>query len=249
MTGAPGLDDRGTGDFHIIGGYDSVLAAVAAGLDIRLGAPVEAIRWDAGGVEVATARETYHARAAVVTLPLALLKAGAVSFTPPLPEAKRRAIDALAIGPALKLLLRFAEPFWDREMTFLTADQPLAVWWTIRRDVPLLTGFATGPRAARLGMYGADGALERGLAALGEIFGSAPRRLFVAGQLVDWAADPWARGGYSSVPPGAHGQRAVLAAPAGALHFAGEATVFEDNPATVHGALRSGERAAREILT
>jgi monoamine oxidase len=66
---------------------------------------------------------------------------------------------------------------------------------------------------------------------------------------VDWAADPWARGGYSSVPPGAHGQRSTLAQPAGALHFAGEATVFTNNPATVHGALHSGERAAGEILS
>jgi monoamine oxidase len=83
---------------------------------------------------------------------------------------------------------------------------------------------------------------------LAAIFGDAPRRLFAAGQVVDWAADEWARGGYSSVPPSAHGQRAVLAQPDGALHFAGEATVFDNNPATVHGALHSGKRAAQEIL-
>jgi monoamine oxidase len=45
-----------------------------------------------------------------------------------------------------------------------------------------------------------------------------------------------------------HGMRAVLAQPAGALHFAGEATVLANNPATVHGALHSGERAASEIV-
>src|SRR4029450_14087549 len=76
----------------------------------------------------------------------------------------------------------------------------------------------------------------------------APRGRLVARQVVDWAFDEWARGGYSSAPPGAHGQRAVLAQPAGALHFAGEATVFANNPATVHGALHSGARAAGEIL-
>ncbi len=153
------------------------------------------------------------------------------------------------MAPAMKLHLRFSEPFWPYEMSFLTADQPVAVWWTIRPGVPLLTGFLTGPRAARLATYGEAGAIERGLAQLDALFGGAPSRLFAAGQLINWAADPWARGGYSSVPPGAYGQRAALAAQVGALHFAGEATVFEDNPATVHGALHSGERAAAEIAT
>jgi monoamine oxidase len=240
--------DKGPGDFHILAGYDRVLAAIAAGLDIRLDTPVETIRWDADGVEVATPRGAYSARSAVVTLPLALLKAGAVRFDPPLPAAKLRAIETLAMAAAMKLHLRFAAPFWDHDMTFLTADQPIAVWWTIRPGAPLLTGFLTGPRAERLARYGEEGAIERGLAQLDALFDGAPSRLFAAGQLIDWAADPWARGGYSSAPPGAHGQRRALAAPAGALHFAGEATVFEDNPATVHGALRSGERAAGEIL-
>jgi monoamine oxidase len=241
------LDNKGPGDFHILEGYDRVVATIAAGLDIRLATPVETIRWDEGGVEVVTAQGTLTARAAVVTLPLAVLKAGAVRFDPPLPEAKRHAIEALAMAPAMKLHLRFVAPFWDHEMSFLTADQPIAVWWTIRPGVPLLTGFITGPRAERLATYGEAGAIERGLAQLDAIFGGAASRMFAAGQLIDWAADPWARGGYSSVPPGAHGQRAALAAPAGALHFAGEATVFDNNPATVHGALHSGERAAAEI--
>ena len=242
------IEDKGPGDFHILEGYDRVLATIAAGLDIRLGTPITTISWDSNGVEATTSRGAFTARMAVVTLPLALLKAGSVRFDPPLPEAKQRAIAALAMGPAIKLLLRFAEPFWDPEMTFLTADQPVAVWWTVRQGAPLLTGFITGPRAARLATYGVDGAIECGLAQLDGLFAGAPSRLFSAGQLVDWAADEWARGGYSSVPPGAHGQRAVLARALGPLHFAGEATVVDNNPATVHGALHSGGRAAAEII-
>jgi monoamine oxidase len=243
--------DKGPGDFHILDGYNRALAPLADGLDIRLGAAVSSVRWDREGVEVTVSKPSnaqLRARHAVVTLPLALLKAGAVAFDPPLPESKRRAIEALAMAPAMKLLLRFEEPFWDAEMTFLTGRDPVPVWWTVRRGAALLTGFITGPRAARLASHGDEGALEQGLAALEAIYGDAPRRLFAAGQVVDWAADEWARGGYSSVPPGAHGQRAVLAQSAGALHFAGEATVFASNPATVHGALHSGERAAGEIL-
>jgi len=251
------ISDKGPGDFHILDGYDRVLALVAEGLDIRLGTPVAGIQWGEDGVEVVVETfkrsnfqtfERFTAPQAIVTLPLAVLKAGVVAFDPPLPSAKQQAIAALNMAPAMKLILRFEEPFWDHDMTFLTGRDPLPVWWTVRPGAPLLIGFVTGPRAARLAAHGPDDVLEQGLAALAVIFGDAPRRLFAAHALVDWAADDWARGGYSSVPPGMHGMRAVLAQPAGALHFAGEATVFANNPATVHGALHSGERAASELL-
>jgi monoamine oxidase len=263
------IADKGPGDFHILDGYDRLLALLAEELDIRLGTAVTEIQWAEDGVTIETIRkggkemlehrdrsrspnlpvsQSFRANRAIVTLPLALLQANAVVFDPPLPAAKRAAIAALTMAPAMKLLLRFEERFWDAGMTFLTGRDPVPVWWTIRRDMPLLTGFITGPRAARLAAHEPEGALEQGMAALSAIFGDAPRRLFAAGAVVDWAADEWARGGYSSVPPGAHGQRAVLAQPSGALHFAGEATVFANNPATVHGALHSGARAAREIL-
>jgi monoamine oxidase len=234
-------------NFRVAEGYDRLLAAIGTGLEIRLGTPALLVRWDQGGAEIVTARETFAARHVVVTLPLAVLKAGAVRFDPALPPEKWQAIEGLAMAPALKLLMRFDAPFWDRDMTFLTAHDPAPVWWTVRRGLPLLTAFLTGPRAARMAALGDAGAAEAGLGVLEELFGAAPRRLLAAYELVDWGADPWALGGYSSTPPGAHWLRAALAAPCGALHFAGEATVTGDNPATVHGALGSGARAAEEI--
>ncbi|HEU5098766.1 MAG TPA: NAD(P)/FAD-dependent oxidoreductase, partial [Roseiflexaceae bacterium] len=163
------MADKGPGDFHILDGYDRVLEQLAEGLDIHLGTAATKIQWAQDGVHVKTRAgeassaahlltdsptHTFQARHAVVTLPLALLKAGAVAFDPPLPEPKQQAIDALAMAPAMKLLLRFEEPFWNAEMTFLTGREPVPVWWTVRRDEPLLTGFITGPRAARLGAHG-----------------------------------------------------------------------------------------------
>ncbi|MEM1236879.1 MAG: FAD-dependent oxidoreductase [Pseudomonadota bacterium] len=62
-----------------------------------------------------------------------------------------------------------------------------------------------------------------------------------------WRADPFAYGAYSNLARGARTeQRDDLAAPLGPLFFAGEAT-NGDHPSTVHGALLSGRRAAREI--
>lgn len=277
--------DKGPGDFHILEGYDYVLATIAAGLDIRLATAVAAIRWGEDGVVVETRgpgdKETrrpgdwetaeqgdrslspglpasrspdlpvsrsFTARHAVVTLPLAVLQAGAVAFDPPLPAAQQQAIGALDMAPALKLIMQFDEPFWDRAMTFLTGRDPMPVWWSVRAGAPILTAFSTGPRAAALRALGEEGVLEEGLASLTQLFGDAPRRHYRSHAHVDWAGDEWARGGYSAVRPGMHGMRAQLARSAGALHFAGEATVFANSPATVHGALHSGERAAHEII-
>jgi monoamine oxidase len=64
----------------------------------------------------------------------------------------------------------------------------------------------------------------------------------------DWGSDPFSRGAYSWVPVGQLRRQRTLALPVGdAIHFAGEATNWQGHCATVHGALDSGLRAAREI--
>ena len=64
-----------------------------------------------------------------------------------------------------------------------------------------------------------------------------------------WAADPWSFGSYSFLPVGATpADREALSVPVGGrLFFAGEATARQD-PATVHGAVASGRRAADQVL-
>jgi monoamine oxidase len=64
-----------------------------------------------------------------------------------------------------------------------------------------------------------------------------------------WQQDPFARGAYSYVAVGGHGARRALAEPLDdTLFFAGEAADHEGEHGTVAGALRSGERAARQAL-
>ena len=65
----------------------------------------------------------------------------------------------------------------------------------------------------------------------------------------DWTTDPLARGAYSYVGVGGSEAHRTLAAPvAGTLYFAGEATCGGGYNATMEGALRSGRRAAAELL-
>ena len=246
--GRAGLHN-GVHDFHILPGYDQVLALLAEGLNIRLGAVVKRVVWGADRVTFTLVDgEQLEARTAIITLPLAVLKAAVLDFEPPLPEAQQRAIAGLDMQPAMKVIYRFREPFWDSSMTFLTLPDPMPVWWGLRSGQPLLTCFLTGWRAKQAAALG-DGVIERGLEHLAPFFGDVPKQLFMAAKIADWAADQWALGGYSSSPVGSLGLRKALATSQPPLFFAGEATVYDDSPATVHGALRSGERAAGEVLS
>jgi monoamine oxidase len=64
----------------------------------------------------------------------------------------------------------------------------------------------------------------------------------------DWQQDAFALGGYSYVRVGGENAREALAAPVeDTLYFAGEATDREE-AGTVAGALRSGTRAAKQVI-
>ena len=65
----------------------------------------------------------------------------------------------------------------------------------------------------------------------------------------DWQADPYARGAYSYAPAGAIDASARMTQPVEqTLYFAGEHTDVSGHWGTVHGALRSGIRAAAQLL-
>ena len=53
---------------------------------------------------------------AVITLPLGVLQAGSVQFTPPL-EAKKEALHLLSMGPVIRVSLCFREKFWEKIRT------------------------------------------------------------------------------------------------------------------------------------
>jgi len=212
------------------GGYGPLLQTlVAPDTRICFGHAVRAIRWRPGAVEI----DGLRARQAVITLPLGVLLA------------------RLASGPVIRVAMRFREPFWNErcpDVAFfhsLTASFP-TFWTPLPMRAPLLTAWAGGPKAARLAGLPQRELLANALASLRSVFGRIPRvEAFYAH---DWQADPFARGGYSYVLVGGQGARSALARPVrNTLFFAGEATDAEE-AGTVAGALRSGQRAAREIL-
>ncbi|NVK42558.1 MAG: FAD-dependent oxidoreductase [Oceanospirillaceae bacterium] len=240
-------------DRMVIGGFDSLIGQLATGLDIRLSHPVQAIRQNRETVSVRVGREWLSSRFAIVTLPLGVLRAGDVCFSPPLPDEQRAAATELGNGLLLKVAARFSVPFWATRSQALSAvggvDPDFFYFlngWAYQ-NVPLLQGFAGGHRARVLEGMSNRQVMEIFLKDLKDLLGQTPPPLQDA-IVTRWGSDPWARGAYSYRRVG-HDDRIhhQLAAAMGRLHFAGEHT-SANHPATVAGAYRSGLRAAREVL-
>jgi monoamine oxidase len=186
----------------------------------------------------------------VVTLPLGVLQADVVTFDPPLPARKREAVERLGVWHVAKVVLLFDAPFWPEDMRGLFTDLDAQSWivpgWGRAHQTPMLRALLGGRAAERFETT--PNPVGKAVSELEMVFGVGLSRRLREGLFIGWGTDPWARTGYSYVPPGGRGLRAALAEPVGrVLLFAGEATHVV-RPGTVHGAIESGERAAAEVL-
>ena len=251
---------------HSVEGVDRVLASLLPpttdGVLLQHDTIVEEVEYSRGGVTVTAKRgdasHIYRAGRAICTLPLGVLKAGAVRFNPPL-ASKAAGLRGMEMGHALKIILRMRRPFWKElaglgEMLFLhDFAQPIPTWWTASpRETPLITGWAAGPQLQRIGGAEDEALLQLAIQSLAGAL--AIRRENVSRELEgwhhhDWRRDPFARGAYSYVLAGGIDAWRILAEPVeGSLYFAGEATVGDGYNATMEGAVESGRRAARQVL-
>ena len=235
-----------------IGGYSTIVKALAAGLAIRHSSPVLAVRAGADGVEVRTPETTLKAQGVVLTAPLGVLKAGDILIEPTAPRRHREALAALTMGSMNRIALRFSERFWPGDVerfADITAGFGGPLEWfdlSATAGAPILAALASGRRANMLESEPDASAVKSALADLGRMFGAVPEP--VATGLSRWGRDAFARGAYSRRSPGDHGDvRAALAEPiAGRVVLAGE-HVDVAAPGTTHGAYRSGRAAAKRL--
>ncbi|MFY0622932.1 MAG: FAD-dependent oxidoreductase [Pelagimonas sp.] len=231
-------------------GYDRILEPLAKGLDIRLNTPVDQIAYSDDGVVVARIKADY----AVCTVPLGVLKAKTIGFDPALPKPLQTAIDTLGFGTVTKLALKFDTAFWDTDTQYFgMMTEPKGRWnyWLNYRTFSsenILLGLSFGRYAPVADRMTQDEMVADALPVLRSVWGDdvgTPTAVLST----HWSQDPLFRGAYSYPQVGGSVEDyEIFQTPVqDRVFFAGEHTIFEYH-STTHGALMSGQRAARDIL-
>jgi monoamine oxidase len=238
--------------FH--GGFHQITEHMAANLggSVILETPVRAITQDSTSVTVAAERGEWHAQRVIVASPPPM--ASRINFTPALPFQKSGYMDRMPMGSVIKCLLAYPTPFWRDQGHSGQASITSGVIDAIVDATPpeydggVLVAFLGGHNA----MVWSDATTaERRQRVVEVIAGLLGSKALEPNDYVEnvWTVEPWILGGYSCIPvPGTYSIFGdSLSDPCGRVHWASTETA-EKNVGFVDGALRSGERAANEVI-
>lgn len=239
---------------RLIGGTGALLGALTARLGerVRLGAPVRTIERSPTGVTVIADGRAVHARRVIVALPPP--RAVEIAFTPALPADHARLLGQMTLGAIWKVAVVYETPWW-RDDGFSGQSLDVASPFMLTLDAcasktppGILNLFSMGSAARRLTAM--DAAERKALAidALVRRFGAKASRA-TAYVEQDWSAERWIGGGMVSLPgPGVLTSVGhAIREPVGRIHWAGTETATITHGG-IDGAIRSGERAAEEVV-
>jgi monoamine oxidase len=238
----------------VVGGAGSIVRRVADELGdaVRLNTPVRSILQRTDHVVVESAEITVSARHAVVAVPPAL--ALEIAFDPVLPEDRLTLYRHSTAGPETKTLLIYDEPFWRTAGFSGQSAGPQSASEVTLDASPaagkpgVIASFTFGPIAERVDAFDAGERRRQVIAAMVERFG--PRASSPSAYIeTPWWKEPWTRGcSMAHWSPGILTKYgSLLRQPFGRVHWAGTETATISYGA-IDGAVRSGERAAEEIL-
>ncbi|GJJ77298.1 hypothetical protein EMPS_09657 [Entomortierella parvispora] len=264
----------------VIEGYGQVPVTLSQDLDVRLNMPVASIkRTSTRGQQQAPITvkcrdgTSIACHAAVITVPLGVLKSRQIDFSPPLPEWKQKAMQRLGFGLLNKLVLVFEKPFWDSSVelfgyvgsgkdggsgkgydlkAYRSSRGKFYMFWNciVVSGLPVLVTLMAGQFAYDSENMSKEDLVQEALETLALIHPEIPHIPKPVETIVTrWSQDEFAQGSYSFVGKDGTGEDYdLLAKPIdNQLYFAGEAT-SRQYPATAHGAYLSGIEVAKDVL-
>ncbi len=238
---------------YLISTYQPIIQELSRNCHIELNSIVTEICIHKDNVEVITKNHVYFADAVIITLPLGVLKNSSITFNPPLPENKQKAIQNLGMGLFNITAIKFPFSFWPNEshaMFFTQFDNSsISTFFNLHHFIkePILIGYSGGETARQLESYSDEQVIDKIMHNFQAVFGAI---LPEPENYVNtrWSHDPYANGSYSYYKTGSSqaDRNALAESVANRLFFAGEATSLK-HPATTHGAYLSGLREAENI--
>jgi monoamine oxidase len=230
---------------RVAGGNQRIALRLAERLPgaVHLGVGVHVVAWSERGVRVAVDGAELEAEACLLAVPASVI--GRIRFDPPLPAWKSEALERVVYGHAAKLFV----PLRRVPPPSAVLSVPDLFWtWTARGAdgavQPVVSAFAgSAPALTALDVQAGPATWRGRLAAL-----RPDLELDRGAVLSTWDDDPWVQAAYSTRTPAFRpDDPALLARPVGPLHFAGEHTAGPWS-GLMEGALRSGHRAATDLL-
>jgi len=230
--------------------------------ELELNSVVTEIHWQEGRVAVFTENEeSYLAKQIVITVPLGVLQAEAIKFTPAIP-GHAMAVQDMGYGGIIKLLYLFKEAFWEnieneqgsmKDMSFIISEQEIPTWWTqYPKKSTLLTGWLGGPKATTLKDASDDSIFELGVMSLANIFKISVEDLkaqLISCNIANWSSERFSKGSYSYATTETAKARQLLTAPIhNTLYFAGEGMYEGKEMGTVEAALKSAIEVVNKML-
>ncbi len=246
--------EGGYQDSLIDGGAGAAARAIAGKLGdaVRLSSPVRRVTQSHDRVTVESDGASVTARHCVMSVPPAL--ALEIDFSPTLPDDRIALYRGANAGPETKTIVMYDEPFWrDAGFSGQTAANGTAAEVTLDASPEsgrpgIIASFTFGPVAKHLATIDAGERRRAVVAELTKRFGdraSSP----VGFVETAWFEETWSRGcSMAHYAPGILTRYGTLIRePLGRVHWAGTETAAKSHGA-IDGAVRSGERAAAEIL-
>jgi monoamine oxidase len=212
--------------------------------DVRLGWAVDAVVERPGGVSVRSGSREVEAAAAVVAVPAPI--AARLRYDPGLPPEVATALRELPMGVASKMAVGTKEPPTLRSLQ--STDLPMWCWVANGTgDEPrrCVTSFAGSAHAQDI-LETSSGRVGPWLQRLREMNPD----LELAGEPLwyAWADDPFTLGAYSAWDERSWARHDLFRRVVGRVAFAGEHTAGPRHYATMEGAVRSGVRAAGQVV-
>lgn len=239
-----------TGFQRIASGADALIVALHTGLDIRLEHVVHSIEHAPQGVTVHTSRGDFQADKIIVAVPGPIV--GGLGFNPPLPVPVVKALRELRYQTGVRVIAQYEnlQHVQPQLSAFCLTD--LGAPWLVSptehqhgNATIVSTQWGAEVDTSVLGSEGMLQMMDRTVEALA---GRPVKRLY--GVAHSWTADPFARA-IVSIPTDHHRATLlpVICAPiADRVFFAGEHTDAREGFGRMGAAIRSGQRAAKEVL-
>ncbi len=260
MKSGGGIDnllniDEGAQKNRVVGGTQQISIRLAAQLgdNVILNSPITRIVQSETRVNVFSRERSWEAKKVIIALPPTL--AGRITYQPSLPGMRDQLTQRIPAGSVIKIQVIYKSPFWRKQGLagqIVSFEGPIKI--SMDNSLPndprgVLVMFMEANDGREASQWTKEKRIQKTIECLVNYFGEEAKE-YVEYVELNWSEEEYTRGCYGGhFTPGVWtGYGKHLRQPIQHIHWAGAETATVWN-GYMEGAVRSGERAAKEVIT